>query len=90
MNPFGSPTVCRDFLVATKAKTALRLPRERRVAVAAALLQLGMPFDERTGHDEPFENILRHGDAVHREDQSAHDRQFCTETSGQYRSSRAQ
>jgi hypothetical protein len=49
------PTVRDNFLVAREAKPRLRSGRERLVTVAALLLELGMPGDDRPGHDELFE-----------------------------------
>jgi hypothetical protein len=58
LTPVKSPahlTVCENFFVARKAEPSLRPWRERLVTVAALLLKLGMPGDDRPRHDELFE-----------------------------------
>jgi hypothetical protein len=47
------------FFVARKTETRLRLSRERFVTRAALLLELGMSGDERTGHNQVLERVLR-------------------------------
>ena len=51
--------VRRNFLVAIQAQSRLPWPREWLVAIGAVLLELGMPLDQRTGHDHALEYVLR-------------------------------
>jgi hypothetical protein len=64
-----------DLLVAFEALAGLRLPREGRVTTEAFVLELGMPFDERTRHDQPLQHVLRSGrpNRRHREKYSDRD-----------------
>jgi hypothetical protein len=55
--PAGQP-IRRNLLVTFEALASLRLPRECRVAAEALLLELGVPFDERTRHDQPLQHVL--------------------------------
>ncbi len=48
-----------DFLVARKAPAGLRFARERLVALAAVLLELGVPLDDRARQDKLLEQVLR-------------------------------
>jgi hypothetical protein len=52
-------TIGSDFLVTPKAEPRLGLSRERLVTVAALLLELGMPLDDRPRRHQLFEQILR-------------------------------
>jgi len=58
---FSLLAVCSNVVVvvASDAKTTLRLPGERRVAAAALLLELGVSRDQRARHDQRLEDILR-------------------------------
>jgi len=55
--PARQPIRC-DILVTFEALAGLRLPRECGVAPKALLLELGMPLDERTRHDQPLQHVL--------------------------------
>ena len=58
LTPVKSPhivAVCGNLLMARKAKPSLRVRRERLVATAALLLELGMSGDDRSGHDQFLE-----------------------------------
>ena len=52
-------SVAIDLLVAIDAETRLRLPHERLMAGHAVLFQLGVPFDQRPGHHQLLEQVLR-------------------------------
>jgi len=47
-----------DLLVTFKTLAGLRLPRECRMAAETVLLELGVPADERTRHDELLQQVL--------------------------------
>src|SRR5262245_51590499 len=47
------------ILVACEAKAGLRASRERQVTVVALLLEFGVARDQRSGDDEPLEQVLR-------------------------------
>jgi len=51
--------------------------RERLVAIAALCFQLGMPFNEWPGHDEPLEQRLGSGAHVKRQPTKGRDRHNC-------------
>lgn len=51
--------VCGNVLVTVKAKIGLRLAGEWFVALAAILLELGVPLRDRPRKDQLFKQILR-------------------------------
>lgn len=59
MKPLVRRAVGGDFLVARKAQARLRFARERLVALAAVLLELGVPLDDRPRQDKLLEQVLR-------------------------------
>jgi len=55
---FARPAVFGRFLVASEAEPTLRPACERCVTVAAILLELRMPGNDRSRHDQLFEQVL--------------------------------
>ena len=58
---FAQKTIEPDLLVTGDAQPRLRLRREGFVAFGAIALKLGVPLDQRAGHHELFQNVLRPG-----------------------------
>jgi hypothetical protein len=56
---FARPAVVGRFLVASEAEPTLRPACERCVTVAAILFELRVPGNDRSRHDQLFEQVLR-------------------------------
>jgi hypothetical protein len=64
VQPFSSLAIRRDLFVAGEAEPRLRLAGKSLMALGAVLLQLGVPRDQRSRHDQTFKQRLRaHGRA---------------------------
>lgn len=73
------PAVIGRLLVARDAEPGLRLPGKRLMAAVALLFELGVPGNQRAGHDERLEDVLRLGTPGHGADRSDH-KHPCDET----------
>lgn len=84
MKSLFGPAVRRGLFVAVEAKSGLRLPRERFMALATVLLELDVALNDRAGDDEFLQKGLRCSGAVHGNDEQRREQQPAFNTAKQY------